>query len=272
MSAGTQPLRLTSLVSTIADPFCAALAGYLTVRLHRSVEFVTGAEDGTREALLDTQAVDLVWLCGLLYLHKTEAGQQLTAAVAPRMAGETADETPNEQPVYYADVIVNGGSHYQDFADLRGATWAYNEEASFSGYQVVRAHLAQQQEFMPYFGRSVKSSAHLQSIALVRTGGADCAAIDSTVMQMLRCNQPGGLEELRTIARLGPYPMPLWVFTEQCVANARQPIVQALLRMHEDDVGRTLLTQWQIARLMAVAPQDYDTLRIARGLAAQLTW
>ncbi|MCB0189822.1 MAG: PhnD/SsuA/transferrin family substrate-binding protein, partial [Caldilineaceae bacterium] len=133
MTARTQPLRFTSLVSTMADPFCAALADYLADRLHRAVEFVMAGANGSRETLLDTQAVDLVWLCGLLYLNKSAAGQPLTPAVALAMVGET----PADRPVYYGDVIVNAISPYQSFADLRRTRWAYNEEASFSGYQVV---------------------------------------------------------------------------------------------------------------------------------------
>jgi phosphonate transport system substrate-binding protein len=268
MSNGPNTLRLTSLVSTIADPFCIALADYLTGHLQLPVTFVAGTATGSREALLDTQAVDLVWLCGLLYLHKIEAGQRLTPAVAPCMVGET----PEEQPVYYADIIVNAGSAYQTFADLRGAVWAYNEEASFSGYQIVRAHLGQQKEFRPYFGRTVKSGAHLQSIALVQRGVVDCAAIDSTVLQMARARDRPMIDGIRTVARLGPYPMPLWAFTERGDPAARQPIVAALCHMHQDDVGRHLLAQWQIAQLMAVNPQAYEPLRIARALAQQLAW
>ncbi len=268
MSNGPNTLRLTSLVSTIADPFCVALADYLANHLQWSVEFTTAGETGSREALLDAQVVDLIWLCGLLYLHKTEAGQRLTPAVAPCMVGET----PADQPVYYADIIVNAGSAYHSFADLRGAVWAYNEEASFSGYQVVRAHLAQQKEFWPYFGRTVKSGAHLQSIALVQRGGVDCAAIDSTVLQMARGRDRPMADGVRTVARLGPYPMPLWAFTEQSDPAVREPIVAALRHMHQDDAGRHLLTQWQIAQLMAVNPPAYEPLRITHALAQQLAW
>lgn len=268
MTARTQPLRFTSLVSTMADPFCAALADYLADRLHRAVEFVMDGENGSRETLLDTQAVDLAWLCGLLYLHKTAAGQRLTPAVAPCMV----DEVPHDQPVYYAEMIVNTASTCQTFADLRGSRWAYNERASFSGYQVVRAYLATQQEWQPYFGQTIHSGAHLHSMTLVRDGGADCAAIDSTILQMARTQQPALLDGLRTVARLGPYPMPLWVFTEPCAHEYRQPLSDALTMMHTTTVGRDLLTPWQIGRFHPVTADEYTPLRVADALANQLCW
>ena len=157
-------LRFTSLVSSIADPFCTELARYLSARLAQPIEFIPSESYGDREGLLNAQNVDLVWLCGLLYRHKLAAGQRLVPAVAPCMI----DEDPPDQPWYYADIIVHAQSGYQSWAALRGATWAYNEEASFSGYQVVRAHLAQQQEFTSFFGERIRSGAHLQSIDLVR--------------------------------------------------------------------------------------------------------
>jgi len=261
-------LRFTSLVSAIADPFCTALAHHLSARLAQPAEFVPGKTYGDREGLLDTQQVDLVWLCGLLYLHKLAAGQRLVPAVAPCMIGE---EPPN-QPWYYADIIVHAQSSYRTWAALRGATWAYNEEASFSGYQVVRAHLAQQQEFTPFFGKCIRSGAHLQSIDLVRRGVADCAAIDSTVLQMLRSIDPLLLREIRTIVRLGPYPMPLWVFTERCDPAMQQPSCNLLTQMHEEPAGRNLLAAWQIARFATVAAAEYEPLRIADEQAQLLTW
>lgn len=260
-----RPFRFTSLVSTIADPFCSALAAYLSARLAYPVEFID-AVGGSREELLDTQAVDLAWLCGLLFLYKTDAGQQLTPVVAPCMI----DEVPSGQPVYYADIIVRAQSHYQTFADLRGATWAYNEEASFSGYQMVRAHLAQLQKKAPYFGHKIRSGAHLQSLELVRNGKADCAAIDSTIMQMGTVHAPASIADIRTIARLGPYPMPPLAFTEPCTPERRQPLIGLLSAMHLEQEGNRLLAAWQIAHFAEVNAETYAPLQIARNLAGQL--
>jgi ABC-type phosphate/phosphonate transport system substrate-binding protein len=100
----------------------------------------------------------------------------------------------------------------------------------------------------------------------------DCAAIDSTVLQMARGRDRPMADGIRTVARLGPYPMPLWAFTERGDPAARPPIVAALCEMHQDDTGRHLLAQWQIAQLMAVNPQAYEPLRLARALAQQLAW
>lgn len=259
------PLRFTSLVSTIADPFCAALAAYLTAHLPFAVTFVQATD---REGLLAEDAVDLVWLCGLLYLHKCATGQRLIPAVAPAIYGET----PANRAAYYGEMIVNNASTYQSFADLRGSRWAYNEEASFSGYQMVRAHLAQQRAWTPYFGQAIKSGAHLTSMAYVREGLADCAAIDSTVLQMAQRQRPALCQGLRTVARLGPYPMPLWAFCEHGARECQQPLIALLTQMHRDPAGRHLLAQWQIARFYPATAEEYESLHAVDELANQLHW
>ncbi len=261
-------LTFTSLISTVADPLCQATADYLTERLQRPVTFVAAAEPGRREALLDGDAIDLVWLCGLLYLHKVAAGTALVPAVAPAMLGEE----PAGEPRYYADLIVQNGSAHQTFADLRGTRWAYNERASFSGYQVVRAHLAQLGARGPYFGEMLRSGSHLQSIDLVREGVADCAAIDSTVIQMLQRREPARLTGVRTVARLGPHPMPPLAFAAHVVAAERQPVIDVLTTMHREPAGEQLLAEWQIERFVAVDDATYQPLHVAQRAAQMVDW
>ncbi len=70
---------------------------------------------------------------------KPIAQHAIDLLAAPVMAAERYQG----QPVYYSDIVVHHASRFQTFADLRNATWAYNEPHSHSGYHVVRFHLAQ---------------------------------------------------------------------------------------------------------------------------------
>ena len=91
------------------------------------------------------------------------------------------------RPIYFSDVIVRKQSPFQTFADLRGAAWAYNEPRTLhSGYNVVRAYLAELGERDGYFGGVVESGAHQPSIEMIVDGRADCSAIDSTVLEWFR--------------------------------------------------------------------------------------
>jgi len=55
---------------------------------------------------------------------------------APVLEGERY----RDQPIYFSDVIVARRNPARSFADLRGASWSYNDPDSHSGYGVVLYH------------------------------------------------------------------------------------------------------------------------------------
>jgi ABC-type phosphate/phosphonate transport system substrate-binding protein len=70
------------------------------------------------------------------------------------------------------------------FADLRGASWAFNEPDSQSGYGITRATLASMGETRGFFGRVVETGFHQRSIRSVASGDADASAVDSHVLEI----------------------------------------------------------------------------------------
>ena len=62
---------------------------------------------------------------------------ELELLAAPVLDGPRYEQ----QPVYFSDVIVRADSPYHTLEDLAGETWAYNEESSHSGYNLVYASL-----------------------------------------------------------------------------------------------------------------------------------
>ena len=91
-----------------------------------------------------------------------------------------------DRPVYFSDVVVRRDrAHFESFVDLRGASWAYNEPRSHSGFNVVRAYLAESGHLDDFFGAVVESGAHSESLEMVLSGRVDGAAIDSTVLEWL---------------------------------------------------------------------------------------
>jgi hypothetical protein len=110
--------------------------------------------------------------------------------------------------VYFTDVIVRRDHPARTFADLHGRGWAYNDEGSHSGYNLVRHHLLALGETRGYFGRVVASGAHQCSIQMVLDGTIDASGIDSTVLEIETDRRPELDAGLRTIAVIGPSPIP----------------------------------------------------------------
>jgi ABC-type phosphate/phosphonate transport system substrate-binding protein len=190
---------MTSLLSPFSDPIARDLVGHLQQQ-GRDVRWIDGPWNNRVKSVRDGVAT-AAWLCGLLHItFQSEGGWPLTAVAAPR--SERGGHVGS--PVYFGDIVVAQDSPHLRFEDLAGTTFAYNEEGSLSGYWMMLDHLASLGLDLAYFGAKVRSGSHLASLQLVATGAADCAIIDST---LLDAGCPGS-EEVRTVTSVGPYPAP----------------------------------------------------------------
>jgi len=116
-------------------------------------------------------------------------------------------------PVYYSQLYVHKNLTYNTLQELQGCTFAYNDDASLSGYHCLRFLLnhyasattiknnnnneekkvgVEEEEekkmndiTLPFFSRTVCTGGHLLSIKAVALGKADVACIDCVVVQDL---------------------------------------------------------------------------------------
>jgi ABC-type phosphate/phosphonate transport system substrate-binding protein len=131
---------------------------------------------------------------------------------APATAGDNNEEI---LPVYYSQLYVHKKSTYNTLQELQGCIFAYNDDASLSGYHCLRFLLKQyatsstttktnnkndekieeeeeeeEQKNMneitiPFFSRAICTGGHLLSIKAIALGDADVACIDCVVVQDL---------------------------------------------------------------------------------------
>jgi phosphonate transport system substrate-binding protein len=258
------PLRIASLQAENADFTVAAIVGYLAQRLGTLAEFVAEIAWQERESQLDVGQIQVAWICGWPYVQKVdrpEPGIELLAA--PVMQGARYQD----RPVYFSDVVVRRESGFNTFADLRGASWAYNEPGSHSGYNVVRYHLATLGEVSGYFGQVVESGAHQVSLQMILEGRIDASAIDSTVLEEEFRRDPGVRSRIKIVGTLGPSPIPPWVMRKELPPDLRSGVRDLLLGMHQDPEGRMVLAQGHMTRFAHVKDSDYDPIRHMARLA-----
>jgi phosphonate transport system substrate-binding protein len=252
------PLRITSCMADNAEATCRAITLYLGGRLGITTEFVDCIPWQERERQLDAGLIHVCWICGLPYVWKADADSSVVeASVAPVMAAPRYAGAP----VYYSDIVVRRDSAHRDFADLRGASLAYNEPNSHSGFNVLRHHLATLGETGGYFSRAVESGAHQRSLHMIVNAEIDASAIDSTVLEAELARAPRLQQEIRVIGTLGPSPMPPWVMQKTLAPELRAGIRDTLLTMHADPAGARILAQWGIAGFAAVDDAAYDPIR-----------
>ena len=251
-------LRLASFLADNARPTYERIAGYLTSRLAVPVELLADGPLEERHRRLDAGAIDVAFICGLPYSQKHDRPDRpvelLCAPVmaAPRYGG---------RPVYFTDVVVRRDDPAGTFADLRGRIWAYNDEGSHSGYNVVRHHLLALGETGGYFGRVVRSGAHQRSIDMVLDRQIDASGIDSTVLETEMVRRPELGTALRTIAAIGPSPIPPVVVARQLDPALKVRLRELLLGMSADPAGRVVLAEGRMTGFVSVRDADYDPIR-----------
>ena len=92
-----------------AEPFCAAVAGYLSEELHITVEYVSDGLWQERERWFDAGLIQILWLCGLPYVEKADrTGRDTEILAVPVPVGERY----RGRPVYFSDIVVRNDSRY----------------------------------------------------------------------------------------------------------------------------------------------------------------
>lgn len=240
------------------EEFCRILAVYLEAKLGLPTECVTDVPWQQRERLFDQGEIQLLWLCGLPYVNKADLEQSRTALlVVPVPVGERYQG----QPVYFSDVVARRSSRFQCLFDLRGGSWAFNEPRSHSGFNVVRAYLAEFGQLTGFFGEVIESGAHSASLEMILSGRIDGAAIDSTVLEWVVAEHPEIGRQIRVIEIIGPSPIPPWVISKQVPFDLRCELRSILLDLDMEQPGREILARARIARLIAAHDADYDPIR-----------
>lgn len=257
-------LSLGTCQAQNSEAACRSLAGWLSQRLGMTIRYEDGMNWQARYAALDSGALDICWICGLPYIWRTSRpAPRVELLAAPVALGARY----GGRPVYFSDVIVRADSTYRDFADLRGARWGINEPGSWSGYGVLRYHLAALGHNLDAFGRVVETGAHQESIRRVLAGEIDAAAVDSTVLELEVERDSALAAALRVVETLGPSPQPPWVIGTHVPRELRRAIRGALLSMHTDAAGRQVLAAGRIARFVPVTDAHYDPIRHMASVA-----
>ncbi|MBW4459981.1 MAG: PhnD/SsuA/transferrin family substrate-binding protein [Nodosilinea sp. WJT8-NPBG4] len=228
-----------------------AVGEYLGRCLGCSADVVQGADDPLSDPDLVGDRWDLLFLCGLpLMRYAQRASHQLQPLVAPVME----QARYSGQPVYFSDVVVRSDRPLHTWDDLAQTVFCYNDHGSHSGYSRMGYELHQRGLNWGFFGQKLESGSHLRSLHAILTGQADCAAIDSTVLDQALAEDPDLAKKLRIVSHFGPSPMPPIAVSQRLGQDLIQTLQQALLQ--PDATLQHHMTQARIQRFVAV---DYTT-------------
>jgi ABC-type phosphate/phosphonate transport system substrate-binding protein len=253
-------LRFATFLAPALYPVYEHIARHVGRRLGVATELIAAAR---YDQLADA---DVCFVCGLAYVELCGPGKlPFVPVAAPVLQGERY----GGRPVYFSDVIVHRDSPFRDFADLRGATWCYNEPLSHSGHGVTLYHLATLGETGGYFGRVIEAGWHQTSIRLVASREVDASAVDSHVLALAVRERPRLADELRVVASLGPSTVQPVVAAEWLSEATRAALREALTGLAECPECRAWLARGLIDRFVPVDDGCYDDLREMRDACAR---
>jgi len=239
--------NLYSLYEAVASSF-AQVAG------NNEVLFRQAAYDIMDDIYLSSGEVDIAFACGLpLSRLESEGRGLLVPILAPVMDAARYDK----KPVYFSDIITRVEVHAERLEDLRGSVFTYNDSGSHSGYNAPRYAMLQRGLTDGFFGNITQSHAHVRSVQAVILGNADCASIDSIVLEQELRSDPTLRERLKVVESLGPYPNPpvaihkTWLKRKSVAAWADE-----LIRA----IPESILQEAHIARYQPVGFADYEVL------------
>jgi phosphonate transport system substrate-binding protein len=211
-------------------------------------------------------APDVAFICGLPYVL---LARQPQPPVEPLAAPVLVGERFADRPIYFSDVIVRHDSPLTCFADVRGHSWAYNEQVSQSGYGITRHTLLKMGETQGFFSRVVNAGWHQRAIRWVAAGEVEAAAIDCQVLAVEQRDHPELLSQIKVIDTLGPSTIQPVVVRVDLPTDLKLALRSAFVTLHSSPQAQAVLAQGFFKRFVAVDDHDYDDIRAMLAAAEQ---
>jgi len=250
-----QPLRVA--VAAMVSPretfvHYREILDYIGVKVGKEVRLIQRKTYSEINELLGKGEIDLAFICSGPYAaDREERGFELLAA--PEVRGSH---------FYQSYLIVNEKSPLTRLEDLRGKSFAFTDPDSNTGRLVPVYWLAAINEAPEtFFGDTLYTYSHDNSILAVAKGMVDGASVDGLVWEYYNLRDPSLTSKTRVIRKSEEYGIPPLVASRQLSHELKERIGNLLFSMHEDADGRAVLGQLMIDRF--VKPEDawYDGIR-----------
>ena len=228
------------------------LLTYLGRKLGKEVGLVQRKTYGEVNELLGKGMIDLAFVCSGPYVTGKDRYGFVLLAV-PEVHGHNT---------YSAYLIVNQESSFQRLEDLKGHTFAFTDPDSNTGrlvplYWLAALHTRPE----TFFGRSIYTYSHDNSIMAVARGLVDAASVDGLIWDYYEKKNPAFTSKTRIIKKSEPFGIPPLVASRQFPAADRERVQNLLFAMHQDPEGKRILTELMIDRFIPPRDEWYGTVR-----------
>jgi phosphonate transport system substrate-binding protein len=253
----SESLQLNVAVGAMISPketfgYYRQLLNYIGEKLNREVQFVQRKTYSEINELLGSSQIDLAFICsGPYVMGKDQHGFELL--VTPEVQGKH---------FYQSYLIVNIASQIHQIEDLRGQVFAFTDPDSNTGKLVPTYWLSQMGEQPEtFFGKTIYTYSHDNSILAVARGLVEGAAVDSLIWEYYHFKNSIFTSRTRVIKKSEPYGMPPIVASSKLSSALKKRIRQVLVLMHQDDAGKKILAELMIDRFVRPEDEWYNSIR-----------
>ncbi|WP_322517558.1 PhnD/SsuA/transferrin family substrate-binding protein [Rhodopseudomonas palustris] len=209
-------------------------------------------------ALLTSGQLDAAWICGFPFVaHRSE----LQLVSVPLW---------HRKPLYQSYLIVDRARVAADVHDLRGDIHAFSDPDSNSGFLVTRAALAERR-LRPetFFSKTFFTYGHRNVVRAVASGLAGSGSVDGYVYDVLSELEPALTARTRVLKASEPLGFPPIAAPKTPNDGPRlAALTAALLRMSDDDEGRTVLHLLRLDGFSMEDPALFDSIASKAALVA----
>lgn len=232
------------------------LIEYMSRRLGRPVRYVPTQTYAEINEMLRFGTVDVALVCSYPYvLGRGEGYMELLAF--PQIGGQVTHSTY---------IIVPADSPARSLADLRGKSFAFSDPLSYSG-RVVPTYLLWKLGETPegFFGRTVFTYSHANSLKAVARHVVDGAAVVSAVFDYVLDKEPEYRDKVRVLINFPRTDTLPLVVRADLAPELKDQLRQLFLTAHQDPEGRAALAALRVERFQPPDDRAYDVIRSLVG-------
>lgn len=225
---------------------------YLGRKLGLKAVLVQRRTYGEINELIGKGMIDMALVCSGPYASEKEK-YHMELVATPQIHGT---------PFYQAYLIVGKRSPFNSLRDLRGKVFAFTDPDSNTGRLVPFFWLKQiGEEPESFFGKTIYTYSHDNSILAVSKGLVDGAAVDSLVWGYYFHQKSPLVTETRIIKESAHYGNPPLVVNGGMSPELKNSLKRILFSMDHDPEGRKILQGLMIDRFLAPEEKWYKSIR-----------
>jgi phosphonate transport system substrate-binding protein len=204
--------------------------------------------------LVRYQKCDFAIVCTYPFIRgEKEFGMQ--ALLVPLVKGETT---------YQSFIVVPKDSPATTLLDLAGKRFAIADYISTTGWLFPAMTLmGEGKDPNKFFGEVVVTGSHDLSLQAVIDGFVDGGGVHGMVYDLMVAEDPSIQQKVKILAKSPPFGIPPIVVHPGLDPKLRQAMLSVLLKMHEDEKGKSILTKLQIERFVVPEEDLFAPLRAA---------